>query len=158
MRYQITGLDPALFQKYFSLSPEALAPLGVSFVTADDSVPGFPCRVSLADAAPGERLLLINHEHLSTASPYRSAHAIYVAENSTTLTSLTDQIPAYISDRIISVRAFDRSDMMVEGDVVEGAQVEDVIIRYLDIPGVTYLHLHFARRGCYAARVDRIEP
>ena len=158
MSYRITGLDPDLFQKYFSMSPEALAPLGISFVTADDIKPGYPCRVSLEDAAPGERLILINHEHLSTPSPYRSAHAIFVAENSVKNTSITNQIPAPIRDRIISVRAFDISDMIVDADIIDGGQVEDLIVRFLDNPEVAFLHLHFAKRGCYAARVDRVYP
>jgi hypothetical protein len=45
--------------------------------------------------------------------------------------------------------------MMQDADVAEGQHVEPVIDRLLGAPGTAYLHLHFARHGCYIARVDR---
>ena len=37
----------------------------------------------------------------------------------------------------------------------EYAAAAPLIERYLARGDVSYLHLHFARRGCYACRVDR---
>ncbi len=45
--------------------------------------------------------------------------------------------------------------MMIEGDVVEGEDLEQVIESMLTDASTRYLHIHFAKRGCYAARVDR---
>ena len=39
--------------------------------------------------------------------------------------------------------------------VVEGREVEGLIERCFERPDVAYLHAHFARRGCFAARSDR---
>jgi hypothetical protein len=39
--------------------------------------------------------------------------------------------------------------------VVEGAAAEPLIRAYLGRPDVAYLHVHFARRGCFACRIDR---
>lgn len=70
---------PAPFERLFGLPDEALAAAGAIRVIAN-AQPGFPCRITLADAAPGEALLLVNHEHLPVDTPYRSRHAIYVRE------------------------------------------------------------------------------
>ena len=44
---------------------------------------------------------------------------------------------------------------MVDADVVDGQALEPVIARLLGDPRADYLHVHFARPGCYAARIDR---
>jgi hypothetical protein len=53
------------------------------------------------------------------------------------------------------VRAFDAKGFMLDADVVHGREVEATIGRMLDEPRAAYLHLHNAKPGCYAARVDR---
>lgn len=57
--------------------------------------------------------------------------------------------------RLLSVRAYDGDNMIVEAEVVEGHLIEALIDRYFGRDDVAYLHLHYARRGCYACRVDR---
>ena len=47
--------------------------------------------------------------------------------------------------------------MMVSADMVEGTALEGVIDAMLARPEVAYLHLHNAKPGCYAARVDRAD-
>ncbi|XWO34001.1 DUF1203 domain-containing protein (plasmid) [Pseudomonas sp. JZ134] len=39
---------------------------------------------------------------------------------------------------------------MAEADIVEGRQ-----LLFMNT-GVDYLHIHFARRGCYADQVDKV--
>jgi hypothetical protein len=65
-------------------------------------------------------------------------------------------LPPYLTLRPLSVRAYDAADEMVDAEVVEGAQAEPLIRQYLGRPDVAYLHVHFARRGCFACRIDRI--
>jgi len=38
---------------------------------------------------------------------------------------------------------------------VEGTVMEPVITRFFANPDVSYIHAHNAKRGCYAARIDR---
>lgn len=45
--------------------------------------------------------------------------------------------------------------MMVDADLVEGVAVEGLIRRLLTPSTTAYLHVHFARRGCFACRVTR---
>ena len=82
MTFRISGLDPAPFASYASMSDEELARYNARRYTANE-YPGFPCRVTLDDAQPGEEVILLNFEHLPVDSPYRSSHAIYVRTNAT---------------------------------------------------------------------------
>ena len=152
--YVIRGLDPAPFAPLFGLSDAALAERSVVRRIAD-AMPGFPCRVTLEDAGPGEALLLLNYEHLSLASPYRSSHAIFVREGATTAAVYEDAIPEQLARRLLSVRAFDGVGMMVAADVSEGTELDALARAWLDRADVAYLHVHNAKPGCFAARIDR---
>ncbi|MDT8761098.1 DUF1203 domain-containing protein [Sphingomonas psychrotolerans] len=154
MSYVIAGLDPAPFRRLYGMSEEALAAEQVVRVTAD-SRPGFPCRVTLEDAAPGETLLLLNYEHLPDASPYRSRHAIFVREGAETPALYMDEIPELLATRLLSLRAFDRDAMMTNAEVVQGKALAPLIETMFADPAVAFLHVHNAKRGCFAARVDR---
>ena len=156
MHFRITGLDPAPFTPLFAMTDEELAGRRARRATADEK-PGFPCRVSLADVDPGTEVLLLNYEHLPVESPYRASHAIFVSAGATRFDAI-DVIPPALRARLLSVRAFDAQGMMVDADVVDGSQAESLISRLLALDTVTYLHAHYARRGCFAARIMRCEP
>jgi len=152
--FAIAGLDPAPFVPLYGLSDAELAARSVVRMTAD-AKPGFPCRVTLADAEPGETLLLLNHEYQPAATPYRGRHAIFVREGAAEAARFVDVVPEQLATRLLSVRAFDADDMMVDGEVIEGRLLADLIERWFADSAVAYLHVHNARRGCFAARVDR---
>jgi len=154
MSYRITGLDPAPFRELYGLPEAELARRGATRVIAD-AKPGYPDRVELRDAEPGESVLLLNFTHLAVDTPYRSSHAIFVREGAERGMSTINEIPDSIRTRLISLRAFDASGMMTDADVVEGAFLEPLNDKFLADPAVSYLHAHYARRGCYAARIER---
>jgi hypothetical protein len=66
-----------------------------------------------------------------------------------------NEIPQQLRSRMLAVRSFDEKAMMVDRELVDGQQVEQVIERLFANPSASYLHVHFAAPGCYAARVDR---
>ncbi|WP_129642412.1 DUF1203 domain-containing protein [Peristeroidobacter agariperforans] len=154
MSFQITGLPLSQFSPLFSMSDEELARQGALRVTADEC-PGFPCRVSLQDAEIGEQLILLNYEHLPVATPYRSRHAIYVREAATEARLAIDEVPQQMRSRLLSVRAFEASGMMKAADVAPGTAIEKLIEQMFAKPGIAFLHVHNAKWGCFAARVDR---
>ncbi len=154
MSFQISGLGFGQFAPLLGVRDEQLHAHNARRVIADRH-PGFPCRVSLVDAQPGERVLLVNYEHLAVLSPYRSCHAIYVRENATEARLAVDEIPQVLQQRLLSLRSFSTEGMMLDADVSEGAQLSADIERLLAPPEVAYLHVHNARPGCFAARVDR---
>ena len=154
MSFRIQGLPVAPFTPLFDMGEQELAARGVVRRVADRQ-PGFPCRVSLRDAQPGEAVLLLNYEHLPVPGPYRSRHAIYVREHAEEYKPDVNEIPEVLCSRLLSVRAFDPSGMMVGADVVAGVGVAAVIERQFANPTVAYLHLHNAKPGCFAASVVR---
>jgi hypothetical protein len=153
MSFRIRGLPPEPFAEMFSLSDEDLRARGAVRQVADKK-PGYPCRVSLTDAEPGDELLLVNYEHHPVGSPYRMRFAIFVRRGEEQFDAV-DQIPEQLRTRTLAVRAFDANAMMVGHELSDGRQVEQAIERLLDNPAAAYLHLHFASPGCYAARVER---
>lgn len=154
MSFRITGLSADSFRPLFGLSDEALAALGARRYVADTS-PGFPDRVSLTDLAPGERVLLVNFEHQTGDTPYRARHAVYVREGDGPSYDKINEVPPALRPRTLSLRAFAADHMMVDADIVEGAEIEGLIEKLLANPEVAYLQAHFAKRGCYAARIER---
>ena len=153
--FRLVGLAADNFEPFFAMSADELAALGARRVVADES-PGFPCRVSLADAAVGDELLLLPFEHLSARSPYRASGPVYVRARARRAVLEPGVIPPYVTRRLMSVRAYDADDMMVAGEVCEGAEVHATLERLMGDDAVAYVHLHNARRGCFSCRVERV--
>jgi hypothetical protein len=153
MNFRISGLPAEPFQHLFALSDAELRRQGAVRRIAEDS--GYPCRISLTDAGKGDEVILVNYEHQDAATPYRSCHAIYVRKGEQRYQS-TGEIPEQLRKRLLSVRAFDAEGMMVTADVADGQALEPLIDKLFADKTVQYLHLHYARPGCYAARVDRV--
>ena len=154
MNFHICGLPVEPFLPLFGLDDAALAQYGARRYIAD-SIPGFPCRVTLEDAQPGEPVLLVNYVHQPADSPYRSSHAVFVRERPAPTLALNDDVPAMLRRRLLSVRAFDDAGMMLDADITEGTELEALIERFFANDAAAYLHVHFAKRGCYAARIER---
>jgi len=152
--FRITGLDPEPFRQLFGLPADELRKhRAVRYLV--DAKPGYPDRIEVRDAEPGESVLLLNYTHQPADNPYRSSHAIFVLEGASAAYDRVDEVPDVMRIRPMSLRAFDSDDLMVDADVVDGHELERLIERFLADPRVAYLHAHYARRGCYAARVDR---
>lgn len=153
-RFRIHGLAPQPFQCLLALSDAELAQRGVKRMRVDEC-PGFPCRVSLEDAPIGETVLLLHWEHLQTVSPYRASGPIFVRENAHAPAEFTDAVPEQLRRRLLSVRAYDGDDMMRAAEVLQGDTLETQIKTYFADPSIRYLHVHNARPGCFACRIDR---
>jgi len=154
MSFRITGLSPQPFRHLFGLSDEELAKHGARRYVADTK-PGYPDRIEVRDAEPGEKLILLNYIHQPADNPYRASHAIFVREGAETAFDRTNEIPDALRSRQISLRAFDADDLMVDADLVDGREIESVIERFFADPHIAYIQAHYAKRGCYAARIDR---
>ena len=154
--FRLVGLAAENFEPFFAMSDDELAALGARRVVADAPT-GFPCRVSLADAAPGDELLLLPFEHLSTRSPYRASGPVFVRRGVPRAVLAPGEIPPYVTRRAMSVRAYDANDMMVDADVCDGTDVRGALDRMLADDAVAFIHLHNAKRGCFSCRVERAD-
>ena len=154
--FRVTGLPAKPFEPLFAMTDEQLEALHAKRYVVD-ATPGYPDRIELRDAEVGERVILVNHEHLPDAGPYRSRHAVYVIEGATRRYDAVDRIPDVLRKRMLLLRAFDAAGMMVDAALVAGADVESSIGRFFADPTVAFLHYHYATRGCYACRIDRVD-
>jgi len=153
--FRIVGLSAAQFQPLFSLDDNALTQQGASRMTVDGK-PGFPCRVSLQDAEIGEQVALLPFVHHDVDSPYRASGPIFVREKAKEADLSVGEVPEVVSTRTMSVRAYDKDSMMIDGTVVSGSEIKAHIEKLFANPKIAYLHLHNAGAGCYSCRVERV--
>lgn len=155
MTFRITSLPLAPFQSLFALDDAALAALGARRMIAD-APNSAPCRISLADAEPGEALILLNHRHLDDpSSPYRAEGPVFVREAALEARPAPGEVPDMLGRRLLSVRAYDADWMMTDADVVEGRDLGDRLMQWFADDRVDRIHIHTARRGCYLAEAER---
>lgn len=152
--FQLSGLPEQAFATLFDLSDAELAARNMRRVIAD-SHPGFPCRISLADAEIGEELLLLAFEHQPGASPYRASGPIYVRRDAHRSRLPIGELSPYVTSRMISLRAYDASDTMIAAEACAGSILDTHIEHAFADAAVAYLHLHNAKQGCFSCRVDR---
>ncbi len=154
MSFSISGLPAEEFQPLFSLPDEELKAHGIIRKTAYVK-PGFPCRITLEDAEPGETVLLLNYESHKTDSPYRSSYAIYIRENAGAPQTFTDELPPVFKGRPIALRIFDTDGNLIGADLDMTGDVSAKIERAFDNPDAAYIHAHNAMHGCFAAEIRR---
>jgi hypothetical protein len=154
MTYRIEGLGRDVYAGLVGLGDGELAERGARRVTAD-SKPGFPCRVTLEDAEPGESLILFNHVSHDVTTPFRSAYAIYVREKAGDPARFIDEPAPVFAGRALGLRGFD-SEGMLRGALLALPGEADSRIRALfERPEIETIHAHNAAAGCFAAKIVR---
>jgi len=142
MTYRIEGLDPARIDTSSARR-----------VTVTDK-PGFPCRVTLEDAEPGEEVLLLNHVSNAADGPFHAAFAIYVREGAAPA-SFRDSLPPVFATRTISLRGFDASGDLRAAELAAGEGIDPAIRAMLARPEIALINAHNAAAGCFAAKIVR---
>jgi hypothetical protein len=129
--FVMRALDAAQFAPLFALDTATLAARAIvrQRVDADH---GTPCRVSLEDARRGEEVLLLSHTHHPAASPYRASGPLFV-------------------------RRYAGDGTLLEAEVCAGTQAAGWLHAAFARPALAYVHLHFARHGCYACAAVRAD-
>jgi hypothetical protein len=155
MDYRITGLPADQFAELQRATDDELRRRGVERRIVDEPNSA-PCRISLQDAEVGHEVLLLNFRHQAVASPYAASGPIFIRRSATQTFDAINVIPDQQRRRLLSVRAYDARHYIVDAEVAPGTELETLIERLFADPRVAYLHVHNARRGCYACRVDRV--
>lgn len=153
MSFRFIGLAPEPFASLWSLDDAALAVRHIRRVVADDDH-GFPCRISLQNARAGETVLLLPYPHHDVAGPYRAGGPIFVRRDVAQAT-YHDEVPPSFRRRLLSLRGYDAQGWMHRAEVVEGMRLEAVIDEFLSRADIACVHVHNARPGCFACRVER---
>lgn len=154
MDFRISGLPLEHFAPLLALDGAALREAGVTRRIVDEPH-AFPCRVTLEDALPGEEVLLLSYAHQPAPGPYASSGPVFVRCSAAGTRVFVNQVPDQQRRRLLSVRAYDSRHQLVDADVAPGIELEMLIGRFFAGSSVSYLHVHNARPGCYACRIDR---
>jgi len=152
--FQLVGLPHGPFAPLFALPDAALLARNVQRVFAATK-PGYPCRVSLADADIGEELLLLPFEHQPASSPYKSSGPIFVRKAAVQAHVEPGVMPDYVRTRLMSIRAYDSKHLMTDALVCAGSAAAAAIQKMFGDTGVAYIHLHNANQGCFSCAVHR---
>ena len=121
-----------------------------------DKMPGFPCRVSLEDAAIGEEVILLSYQHHKTGSPYQSAGPVFVKKSAPTARPGINEIPPMLQHRLLSLRGYNKNGMMKTAMVTEGIQLQEMLDQIFSDAGINYVHIHNAKPGCYNCVAERV--
>ena len=154
MTYRIEGLSSSAYSHLIGMSEGDLAAVHARRVSAD-SKPGFPCRVTLEDAEPGESLLLFNHVSHDVPTPFRSAYAIYVREDAGAPACYIDEPPPVFAGRALGFRGFDSAGMLRGALLAQPGEADSKIRALFERPEIATIHAHNAAAGCFAARIVR---
>lgn len=153
MSFRIQGLDPAPLAHLHALPDADLNARGIVRTRVEERFRA-PCRITLDDAEIGEHILLLNHTHQSADTPYRQQGPIYVREFGARFDAVGVTPPA-LARRMLSLRGFNVDHMMIEADLIDGHEAASLITQIFANPDVAYIHAHYARRGCFAATINR---
>jgi hypothetical protein len=148
----VIGLDPEPFRPLFAHSNDELEARGMRRMTVTKK-PSFPCRISLIDREIGEEVIILNHVSHDVANPYRASHAIFVAD--TERAEFVDEVPPVFEPRVLSLRGFDSSGMMVDALITQPGEADKDIRTLFENADIMTIHAHNAARGCFSARVER---
>lgn len=124
-----------------------------AFVTADTPT-GYPCRHCLRWAQPGERMILFPYASIPAGRPYAESGPIFVHEEPCERYAATHEYPAeFRSGRVL--RAYDAREMMIDAQMLDGAEPEALIETLLENPQTEFLQVRSASRGCFTMRIER---
>lgn len=150
--FRIRGLPADDFTDLFQLTDAELEARHARRMIAENG--GYPCRISLTDATPGDAVILVNYEHHRANTPYRSNFAVYVREHEERFDAI-GEVPAQLRKRTLALRGYDATGMLRIAEIVEGRELEAGIASVFADPQIAYIHAHFAKPGCYAALIER---
>ena len=96
---------------------------------------------------------MLNYLHQPADTAYRQQGPIFVRRDCAAFEG--EALGPAMKLRMLSLRAFDEAGMMLDADLVDGANADPLIARLFANPDAAYIHAHYAKRGCFAARIDR---
>jgi hypothetical protein len=121
-----------------------------------DAPTGYPCRVTLEYAQPGETVLLFKHNPFAAASPYAEEGPIFARRGARPAALARNMLPDYVRAMPhIAVRGYDDTTAIAYAEVAPGAACEAAIRRAFANGDIVYAHVRAGAYGCFQFRVDR---
>lgn len=134
----------------------AATPASYTKTVPVDEENSFPCRRCLQDGKIGDTMLLAPYDPFVGDSPYRQPGPIFIHVSPACEPYKPDgNVPTQLSRRLLALRSFGEDHCLVAADVVQGDKLVVVSSKMLENEKAAYIHVHNARPGCFAARIDR---
>jgi Protein of unknown function (DUF1203) len=114
-----------------------------------------PCRVCLEDAHVGDAVLLCRYSPFERDVPYRTEGPVFVHAQACMPFRPGAPPTDALRRRLLSLRAYDAAGMMVACEVGEGRELERLATELFADRRVEVVHVHHARAGCFACRIER---
>ncbi|KAK0312167.1 hypothetical protein LTR01_003081 [Friedmanniomyces endolithicus] len=118
-----------------------------------------PCRRCLHDTVQGQEVILLSYDPFLGDGPYRSKSPIFVhaedCQEYGTAPDEDDTMPPQQRSMMLSIRGFDQQNMMVRAELLKDAEALRVCEEMLVGGGCEYIHIHYARYGCFVVKVER---
>jgi hypothetical protein len=83
---------------------------------------------------------------------------VFIHETECPRYDAADRIPQQLRRRLLALRGYDFEQRLLGGDVVDGKGIEGTLDDLLAKPEVAFVHVRFARAGCFACLVERDRP
>ncbi len=153
MPYQVHAMPRDVADRVRASRADALGRPAV-WMIADG--PGYPCRDSLRDAAPGAPVILFGYGPPGAAGPYAEIGPVVIAAEPGDAAEVRDRLPEMIRGRpLITARAYDAAGRIRDARVAPGAEIEGPMNALLAHPDTAEVHLRNAGWGCFLCRVTR---
>jgi len=153
LSFQVTAIAPQFANRIRSGLPDDFGRAALRVVAAG----GEPIRDQLRRAAPGEQLFLCSYQAVALPALFAEIGPVFISvESARPAPVWRDELPPGYFPRTFAVRAYDRTDSIIDSTLVEPHLAPASIRLLLARPAVSYLHARFAGNGCYACRFDRI--
>ena len=135
-----------LLEELHALSTEEREVRGIQKCIVD-AKPGYPCRLSLADAEVGEEVFLLPYKHHAVESPYQATGPASLPRN---------ELPEMLKHRFLSLRVYDKDAMMIGAQTLEGTDLAAAIQTIFSASTANYIQVHNAGPGCYNCEIRRV--
>jgi hypothetical protein len=152
--YRVLPFPPEVASHARATRSDSFGHAGLRPIRVDES-PGYPCRVCLREAAVGDEVFLIAHRASPVEHPHSVVGPVYVHAHACVPWAAAGSLPPIVSTRSMALRAYDAAGDLVACDLAEGPQLDAAIARLFEDSRAAAVHLHFARAGCFACRLER---
>jgi len=155
MNFQVRAIDSKLFAHYFEMSDSELTKIQATRIKVDEK-PGYPCRISLQEANIGEIIIALPYMHHNVNSPYKASGPIFIRMNVKTTKLEVNEIPEILQKRLLSIRAYNSQNMMIDATLSQGKNLKTNIKKLFQNSITQYIHIHNANPGCFNCYVERV--
>ena len=154
MGFQVVALDEQQFSPLFDLTDDELARHNARRFRVEAN-PGYPCRVTLEDAAIGETVIGLPFQHLPASSPYQASGPIFVRGHRVRAQTGPNVLPIMLRVRPQSIRGYGHDHLMQTALIATADDLQPAVEALLARSDIAYLHLHNANPGCFNCRIER---